>query len=219
MRCHERVPGMAAILAVIAAIWMGLSGHAESAVPSAAPKIGRPAPLKIAPERAHGADLLAGKVGLTSTGYVTYIIANAGPSGTGQPFVVDVYINGTRKDTITHEAMAGSTQQTVTSSLARYEGCRAGTIKLVLDSQQVVTEVDESNNQPAAAVTPPCPDLVATITKDRMNNNLQYKAKVTVTNRGNLATPSFFIAQFSGGPPIGSLPFQIRKKLGPLAPG
>lgn len=54
-----------------------------------------------------------------------------------------------------------------------------------------------------------------------MNNNLQYKAKVTVTNRGNLATPSKFIVLFHASATTvpAPLPADDQAHVDPLALG
>jgi subtilase family serine protease len=147
-------------------------------------------------------------------------VRNRGNVSTG-PFVVDVNIDGVRKDTVKHGPLPSATNFTAKSELARIKGCKPGTVRVVLDPQNVVGEFDEGNNVASAQLTPPCPDLVATISKDRMNNNLQYKAKVTVTNRGNLATPSKFIVLFhaSATTILAPLPAHDQVHVDPLAPG
>ncbi len=169
-------------------------------------------------------DLMVTAFGLTADGRVTYVVANAGQTAANSPFVVDLYIGGTREDTIKHNPLPGGTQQRVTSNLARPVVCTATAFRIALDTQQLVTERDEANNTQQRTITPPCPDLVIDIDKDSVSNGTKYRAKVQVTNRGNLTTAREFMVTLmgtsGGASPTNwfALPVMSQRRVGPLAP-
>lgn len=74
-------------------------------------------------------------------------------------------------------------------------------------------------------MVPPCPDLVVDIDKDSVSSGLKYRAKVQVTNRGNLTTKREFAVMLTGTSggvsPTGwfALPVLSQKRVGPLVPG
>lgn len=210
-------------------------GAAEIPLPTAPAKITPPelGPVEpIADTRLGGgafkppqqADLIIGAFGLTNDGRMTYVVANSGQTAANSPFVVDLFIAGKREDTIKHNALPARSQQRVISNLARPEVCTATQFRIALDTQQLVTEQDEGNNSRQITLTPPCPDLVVDIDKDSVSNGLKYRAKVQVTNRGNLTTKREFTVMLtgvSGGvSPTGwgALPVLTQKRIGPLAP-
>jgi subtilase family serine protease len=102
-------------------------------------------------------DLAVHQVGLSKAGSVVYQVANGGNAGTGGFFVVDIYINGVRKDSIRHEALPAMSVQTAESNLARFSPCQGGTVHLVLDSQNSIRETNEKNNAYTDQLTAPCP--------------------------------------------------------------
>jgi hypothetical protein len=167
-------------------------------------------------------DLVVTSFGLTADGRMTYIVVNRGRTAANSPFVVDLIIDGKRKDTIKHNALPPLSQQLVISNLARPEVCIAVQLRIALDTQQLVNEADEANNTQVRQVVPPCPDLVVDIDKDSVHNGLRYRAKVQVTNRGNLTTKrEFFVLLKGGGSGLAfaALPILKRERVGPLAPG
>jgi subtilase family serine protease len=102
------------------------------------------------------ADLEVYSLGLTERGSVIYQIGNRGPAGTEGPFVVEIYINGVRKDAITHQPLPAMSMQTAESSLARFPDCAGGTVRLVVDPQGNVREASKANNERVAQLTPAC---------------------------------------------------------------
>lgn len=184
------------------------------------PLEGKPGLSKKSPQ---GSDLAIGYVGFANDGRVTYTVENRGNSSANSSFVVDILINGERKDTVKHDPLPPLTVQRVHSTLARPDACGSVAIRVVADSQSLVTEHSETNNTRDRNAVPPCPDLVVKITKDSVNNNLEYRAKVKVTNKGNLSTRRPFTVILTGGPGGGtgifSLPVLAQKRIDPLAPG
>jgi subtilase family serine protease len=109
----------------------------------------RPAPQQLA-------DLEVYAVALADNGAVIYQVANRGNGSTERPFVVDVYVNGVRKDSITHNPLPALTMQAAQSNLARVLECKAGTVRLVLDAQNSVREANKTNNERTTQLVPAC---------------------------------------------------------------
>jgi len=167
-------------------------------------------------------DLAVTLFGLTADARMTYIVVNRGRTAANSPFVVDLFIDGTRKDTVKHNALPPHSQQQVVSNLARPDTCSAVQLRIAIDTQQLVSEADEANNTQARQLVPPCPDLVVDIDKDSVSNGLKYRAKVQVTNIGNLSTQRQFFVLLKGagsGLAFAALPTLKRERIGPLAPG
>jgi subtilase family serine protease len=102
-------------------------------------------------------DLAIHQVGVSKAGSVVYQVANGGHAGTGGFFVVDIYINGVRRDSIRHEALPAMSVQTAESNSARFIPCQGGTARLVVDSQNMIRETNEKNNEYTNQLTAPCP--------------------------------------------------------------
>lgn len=102
------------------------------------------------------ADLEVYALAAGANGSVIYQIANRGKSGTDRPFVVDVYVDGVRRDSITHGPLPGLSVQTAQSNLARLTGCKVRTVRLVLDPQNGVREASKANNERVAQLAPAC---------------------------------------------------------------
>ena len=101
-------------------------------------------------------DLEVYAVGLTDGGAVIYQVANRGHAGTERPFLVDIYVDGVRRDSISHPALPALTIQTAQSNVARLTECRAATVRLVLDPQNGVREASKANNERSAQLAPAC---------------------------------------------------------------
>lgn len=135
------------------------------------------------------AELCVDSVGATAEGFITFRTKNIGLRTTERPFRADIYVNGQLQDTVQVGPLGGfPSVQTITSTKARLPLCLAGRIRIVLDTQQVVNEQDELNNDYAVDRTAPCPDATAIIDQDRMNNNLEYKVQIRVVNNGGAPT-------------------------------
>jgi hypothetical protein len=79
--------------------------------------------------------------------------------------------------------LGGSGSRRVEARVAKFADCEKGTIRLVLDPQNVVAETDELNNDYSIDRAPPCPDVTASIDQARVNNK-QYRIQVSVANEG-----------------------------------
>lgn len=143
-----------ALLAIAIALAQ-VSWGASAQTPSKAPAQG--ATGDKVKDNATPPDLEVHHLGLTSTGSVIYQVVNKGTESTKAPFLVDIYVNGVRRDTIRHEPLPGMSLQTVESNKARFPDCKEGTVRVVLDIQKTVRESNEKNNERSAQLTPPCP--------------------------------------------------------------
>ena len=147
-------------------------------------------------------DLIVDGLGFTSEGKVRYYILNLSDTAVNQPFVVDIHFNGQRRDTVKHNGLPPLSQQRVESSLANPGGCAEAQLRAFADSQQIVVEASEGNNAQVRSQVPPCPDLVVRIEKDNVGS-LKYKARVTVTNKGNRSTGRHFLVLVRDSVPLG----------------
>lgn len=169
---------------------------------------------------APSADLVIVNLRFAPDARVSYLVQNIGQTATGNPFVVDLYLDGQRRDTVKHAPLPPLSQQLVHSNLAEAETCGAVALRAVADSQQIVSEHREDNNTQSREQLPPCPDLTVEIRKESLNNNLEYRARVVVTNRGQLSTRRQFAVLLTGAPgTAGPLPVLKRLRIGPLEPG
>lgn len=101
-------------------------------------------------------DLEVYAVGLTDSGAVIYQVANRGNAGTDRPFLVDVYVDGVRRDSISHPALPALTVQTAQSNVARLTECKAAMVRLVVDPQNSVREASKTNNERSVPLAPAC---------------------------------------------------------------
>jgi subtilase family serine protease len=115
-----------------------------------------PASAQSRPAADQLADLEIVAVAVADNGSVIYQVANRGTGGTDRPFVVDVYVDGVRRDSVTHSPLPPLSMQTVQSNRARLTECTAGTVRLVLDPQNGVREASKANNERVARLAPPC---------------------------------------------------------------
>jgi len=137
-------------------------------------------------------DLVVRGLGFTAEGKVRYVVQNVGGVATSGPFVVDVFYNGQRRDTVKHNGLPALSQQRVESSLANPGGCAQAQLHAIADSQQAVPEGTENNNSMSIVQVPPCPDLIVQIQQENVSAT-SYRAKVKVTNQGTRATGRHFM--------------------------
>ena len=170
-------------------------------------------------------DLVIEAPSVTPSSNVAFAVRNRSSTASTTPFVLDVYVDGRREDTIKHGAVPGHTEQAVISSLARLTKCDPATIRVVADAQLVVTEFDERNNETSVQVTPPCPDFAVSIQKNWENANMQYRAHVTITNIGSAPSPAGMTVRVIGSSEGAAsivdtgLPLNDTRIINALAPG
>ena len=171
-------------------------------------------------------DLVIESPSVNASSNVAFVVRNRSSTASTTPFVMDVYVDGRREDTIKHGAVPGHAEQAVISSLARLTKCDPATIRVVADAQLVVTEFDERNNETSVQLTPPCPDFAVSITKNWEDANLRYRAHVTITNIGNAPSPAGMIVRVIGSTEglasivdATGLPLNDTRTIDALAPG
>jgi subtilase family serine protease len=166
-------------------------------------------------------DLVINALGFNPVRHAVYTIANCGRTATNLPFVVDVYMNGQRADTIEQKILPGRSQQTVTSSLAIDQGCSETTLLAIADPQKVITESSSESHQKTVQVSPPCPNLVVTDIKQVWEDlNTRYEVQFTIQNQGSGPPPIAITATESVAYDDAVLiPYDNYYQLEPLQPG
>ncbi|HJR34523.1 MAG TPA: CARDB domain-containing protein [Gemmatimonadales bacterium] len=129
------------------------------------------------------ADLCVGSVAVNRARFLTFTVRNRGSRSTSASFTAEVYVDGERQETIEFARLGGSSDRRVEARVARLADCGKGTVRLVLDPQNVVAESDELNNDVSIDRVPPCPDVTASIEPARVSNR-QYRIQVSVVNKG-----------------------------------
>jgi len=165
-------------------------------------------------------DLAIRALGFNSTRHVTYTVENCGHAATQMPFIVDLFVNDERRDTVEHQPLSALSEQSVTSQLAQHQGCDPVRLKAVADPQQIVAESNEGNNVRLLDITPPCPDLaVDEIKQDWEDANTRYTVQVKVSNHGNgPSQTTVAVRAYISGPGF-SIPELQWPEVPPLAPG
>lgn len=185
------------------------------------PEVGPIEPVQVKPgeKPTQGTDLDLTALRFLGDGRISYIVRNVGQVGATSPYVVDLEVAGKRADTIKHPPLPARSQQRVISNLAAAPTCSLTNLRALADTQRLVAESDEANNIAMRDVVPPCPDLVASIEKDSLNNHLEYQGKGVVTNRGTMKTRREFTLRFYGQCGLGGTPWIKEPKVPLLAPG
>jgi hypothetical protein len=133
---------------------------------------------------------------------------------------VDLFFNSTRADTVEHPILPALSQMTVTSQMGQDPNCDQVMLRAVADSQNIVAESNESNNELTRELTPPCPDLVFDeIKQDWQDLNTIYSIQVTVANRGTGPTTKTVTIRANLTPSGVTMPTTDQHDLPPLAPG
>jgi CARDB len=187
--------------------------------PSAPAQMGPVVSAQGCPAGSAAPDLLITALGFDAERRVTYTVANCGQVTTQQPFIVDLYLNAIRGDTVEHQPLPAKSQQSVTSQLARYPGCDRIQLRAVADPQDIVAEANENNNERTLDTLPPCPDLVVQeIKQDWEDANTRYRVQIKI---GNIGTGPSQIPVYARVHITGtvSIPDQVTQEIPPLAPG
>jgi len=210
----------------------------ERGVPILPPSLvptGSPCPMKLGapPDRILGGpELCISGLLLSQTRHVALTVRNIGGQTTGTPFLVDVYLNNAKTDSIQMSAMGSHTAQSVETAHALLSTCQPAFVRVVIDPLHAVAEGDRTNNDYAVSWPVPCPDVTAEISQKKVNNDIQYKAHVKVINHGGMPMPPVNVRTLgmtynpASSPPIPSSCIQQfncdvkdGRTLDPLAPG
>jgi hypothetical protein len=173
------------------------------------------------PAQSGSIDLVVTALGFNPARHVVYTIANCGRTVTNLPFVVDLFMNNQRVDTIEQKVLPGASQQTVTSELAVDQGCNEATLLAVADPQNVVSESSGRDHQKTVQISPPCPNLAVTNIKQVWEDmNTRYEVQFTIQNQGNGPPPIPITVTESVAYDDGVLiPYGNEYPMDPLLPG
>lgn len=176
---------MRVVLAGVCCLVAGGAGSAQEAAGTKPGGAGEPCRVagKTASAPARLADLCVGSVAVSPARFLTFTVRNLGSRSTNASFPAEVRINGELQETIEFAPLRGSGVRRAEARVAKFAECGKGTIRLVLDPQNLITETDESNNDYSIERAPPCPDVTAAIEPARVNNR-QYRLQVRVLNQG-----------------------------------
>ena len=122
---------------VLIAIVPANVGAAEISIPTATKKITPPELGPVQPFNAktgglpspQQTDLAVTSFGLTADARVTYIVVNRGRTVANSPFVVDLFIDGKREDTVKHNALPPITNSPFATSNGPASVTTTGTIQ------------------------------------------------------------------------------------------
>lgn len=199
------------------------------------PKIGKPCPSRMGvpfEKPSPNPDVCISSLLLNESRHVAFTVRNVGGAGTGAPFLVDVYVNNAKTDSIPIPPMSNGTALSLEAHQAFLAGCQTASVRLILDPQRAVPDADRTNNEYAETWPSPCPDVTAEITQNKVNNNLQYYAHVKVSNQGTMPMPAVQVRTLgvtynpANTPPPpgqciqnGNCDVKDSHTVGPLAPG
>lgn len=165
---------------------------------------------------------------MTTGPHVRFTLENCGDTASQTSFVTDIYVNGTRADTIeVSNPIAPHSAIGILSSLANLVStgsCNPATVRVVVDSQNVVQDSNRANNDQTSTVTPQCPDLAMTgIWRHWLDDlHTQFEIRYTVANLGNAPIPHSVLIRAWGVPSPGipgDLPVNYEEGLDSLSPG
>jgi len=173
---------MRAVLAGVCCLMAGGAVAAQEGA-GARPGAGGEPCLAAGKKPARLADLCVGSVAVSPSRFLTFTVRNRGSRSTSAAFTAEVYLDGALQETIEFARLGGSSSRRVEARVAKFTDCEMGTIRLVLDPQNLVNETDELNNDYSIDRAPPCPDVTASIDQARVNNR-QYRIQIRVVNEG-----------------------------------
>lgn len=196
---------------------------------------GSPCPMKLGSPSgriAGGPELCVSRLMLSQSRHVAFTIQNIGSRATGAPFLVDVYLNNAKTDSIQLSPLGGHGVQSIETTHAFLPTCQSALVRVVIDPLHAIAGEDRTYNDYAVHWPLPCPDITAEISQHKINNNLQYKAHVKVVNHGGIPMPPVTVRTLgvtynpASSPPIPSsciqsfnCAVQDGHPLSPLAPG
>jgi hypothetical protein len=192
-----------------------------------------------------GSNLVACGVGFNQLGEINFSFKNRGVEGInviqvapgasrpktavppGPPIRIDVYLQGNRIESVYHPALgAGQLKEINVKIPSNYSSympkCgEARALKIVLDPQNQIKEVDDGDNiadRPSS--DRPCPDMtVESIKKNANSTHTEYVAEVKLTNKGNAPARFRYLAMTSSSAAFGPLPDLDYDVLMVLDPG
>lgn len=143
---------------------------------------------KFPPVKLHAPDLMASVPRLNEDRRIAFNVINRSNLAEPKTFQAVLYVNGAVKQTFDVNGAPAYSSQTLKTSDA-WVNCGTLSLRVVVDPDNRVTEVDEQNNTKTNDLASACPDVTASISKKWVNNNLQYKARIEVINKGGVIMP------------------------------
>jgi len=152
-------------------------------------------------------DLVVQQIDFAPDGQIHVTLANQGktpvnpppaeaPRGTpsGPPIQIDVYMGGTRIQTVYQQSLAASTTRVLKVQLqTNPPKCgESRALRAVVDPQKVISEGNDANNDTSMTGTRDCPDLaIKNIERDYSGiAGETYSVKVTIINKGTATAPA-----------------------------
>jgi hypothetical protein len=191
-------------------------------------------------------DLIIKDLGFTSKGEITFELRNRGqvpinpppdtrsdpaskkvvvpPVPENQQIRVMVYLNNNPSGTVFQPRLAGRESRILTVALPANlrPGCgQSKPLRTVIDPNNVIVELSDTNNIDTVTAARPCPDLaVESIEKNFNNLKTHFAARVTLINKGNAPVERFeYWAREDFGGHLADLGGQADETAGPLGPG
>jgi hypothetical protein len=138
--------------------------------------------------RLRAPDLKAGVPHLTEDRRIAFAVINRSNLSESKTFQAVLYVNGAVKQTFDVNGAPAYTSHVLTTGDA-WVNCGPLSLRVVVDPDNRVAEADEQNNIKVNDLASACPDVTAGISKKWVNNNLQYKARIEVINKGGVIMP------------------------------
>ena len=191
-------------------------------------------------------DLIVKDLGFTSKGEITFELKNRGqvpinpppdttpglaskraavpPVPENQQIKVMVYLNNSPSGTVFQPRLAGRESRTLIVAVpaSLRPGCgQSKQPRTVIDPNNVIVELTDTNNIDTVTAARPCPDLaIESIEKNFNELKTHFAARVTLINRGNAPVERFeYWAKEDFGGHLADLGGQADETAGPLDPG
>lgn len=152
------------------------------------------------------------------------VVAKAPPVPENEQIKVTVYLNNAPFRTVFQPRLGGKKSKTFILAVPenlRPRCTQARPLKTVIDPNNVIVELTDTNNVDTVTAVRPCPDLaIESIKKNWNDNKTAFVARVTLVNKGNAEAPPFeFMSQAQNNSAFSALPDFGDDTGGPLAPG
>lgn len=137
---------------------------------------------------------------------------------------VVAYLDNSTFMTLLHPRLAGQQSKTFTVGVPANlkPGCgQSRLLRTVIDPNNVIVELTDTNNVDTLTAARPCPDLaIESIEKNFNDLKTHFAARVTLINKGNATVERFeYWAKEDFGGHLADLGGQADESVGPLEPG
>lgn len=190
-----------------------------------------------------GSNLVGCALRFNALGEITFSFKNRGAAGinltaaalglpkpkssqpSGPPIRIDVYLQNNRIESVYHPTLAAGQVKEITVKIpSNYPTPKCGEVralKIVLDPQNQIAEVDDGDNLVERPSTDrPCPDVaIESIKKNANAAHTEFVAEVKLVNKGNARARFRYLAMTSSNAAFGPLPDLDYDILMELEPG